>query len=52
MQKKAAPLAFLTIHLYSIVMPPTKELGQEIATLSAHLDAATHRLRAHPGGDT
>jgi hypothetical protein len=32
------------IHMYSITMPSTEVLEQEIATLSAHLDAATHRL--------
>ena len=37
-------LALYTIRVYSIVMKNTEDLAQEIATLSAHLDAATHRL--------
>jgi len=37
-------LALFTKQVYSIDMTATEELGQEIASLSAHLDAATHRL--------
>ena len=38
-------LAIIAIQVYSVyIMENNEELAQEIATLSAHIDAATHRL--------
>ena len=38
------PVARITEQMYSYAMFTVEELGQEIAELAAHLDAATHRL--------